>query len=122
MKNYHIFHLDTNEDTPGNVLQPWMGEYNFSDWKKTPMNYIIINKTKKTYLILEITQNIQELVKSRTLVRNCKHNTFRIDFRHNMQIHNPQDRLHYTSSKKNIFIFYFIWYKSVKEKYLKLDV
>lgn len=34
MKNYHIFHLDTNEDTPGNVLQPWMGEYNFSDWKK----------------------------------------------------------------------------------------
>lgn len=120
MKNYHIFHLDTNEDTPGNVLQPWMGEYNFSDWKKTPMNYIIINKTKKTYLILEITQNIQVLVKSRTLVRNCKHNTFRIDFRHNMQIHNPQDRLHYTSSKKNIFIFYFIWYISVKEKYLKL--
>lgn len=72
------------------------------------MNYIIINKTKKTYLILEITQNIQVLVKSRTLVRNCKHNTFRIDFRHNMQIHNQQDRLHYTSSKKNIFIFYFI--------------
>lgn len=122
MKKYHIFHLDTNEDTPGNVLQPWMGEYNFSDWKKPPMNYIIINKTKKPYLILEITQNIQVLVKSRTLVRNCKHNTFRIDFRHNMQIHNPQDRLHYTSSKKNIFIFYFIWYISVKEKYLKLDV
>lgn len=122
MKKYHIFHLDTNEDTPGNVLQPWMGEYNFSDWKKTPMNYIIINKTKKPYLILEITQNIQVLVKSRTLVRNCKHNTFRIGFRHNMQIHNPQDRLHYTSSKKNIFIFYFIWYISVKEKYLKLDV
>lgn len=46
MKKYHIFHLDTNEDTPGNVLQPWMGEYNFSDWKKTQMNYIIINKTK----------------------------------------------------------------------------
>lgn len=75
--------------------------------KKTPMNYIIINKTKNIS-DLEITQNIQVLVKSRTLVRNCKHNTFRIDFRHNMQIHNQQDRLHYTSSKKNIFIFYFI--------------
>lgn len=120
MKNYHIFHLDTNEDTPGNVLQPWMGEYNFSDWKKHQWIISLLTK-QKTYLILEITQNIQVLVKSRTLVRNCKHNTFRIDFRHNMQIHNQQDRLHYTSSKKNIFIFYFIWYISVKEKYLKLD-
>lgn len=121
MKNYHIFHLDTNEDTPGNVLQPWMGEYNFSDWKKHQWIISLLTK-QKTYLILEITQNIQVLVKSRTLVRNCKHNTFRIDFRHNMQIHNQQDRLHYTSSKKNIFIFYFIWYISVKEKYLKLVV
>lgn len=49
MKKYHIFHLDTNEDTPGNVLQLWMGEYNFSDWKKPPMNYIIINKTKNIW-------------------------------------------------------------------------
>lgn len=35
MNKYHIFHLDTNEDTPGNVLRLWMGEYNFADWKKT---------------------------------------------------------------------------------------
>lgn len=64
MKNYHIFHLDTNEDTPGNVLQPWMGEYNFSDWKKNHQWIIsLLTKQKKTYLILEITQNIQVLVK-----------------------------------------------------------
>lgn len=122
MKNYHIFHLDTNEDTPGNVLQPWMGEYNFSDWKKKHQWIISLLTKQKNISDFGNYSNIQVLVKSRTLVRNCKHNTFRIDFRHNMQIHNPQDRLHYTSSKKNIFIFYFIWYISVKEKYLKLDV
>lgn len=60
---------------------------------------------------MEITQIIQVLVKSRTLVRNCKHNTFRIGFRHNMQIHNPQDRLHYTSSKKNRNLFYIDTYR-----------
>lgn len=79
------------------------------------MNYITTSYTINTTrinLIWETTQNIQVLVnqiqknKTRTLVRNCKHNTFRIGSRHNMQIHNPQDRLHYTSSKKNKNFYY----------------
>lgn len=78
--------------------------------KKTPMNYIIINKTKNISDFGNYS-NIQVLVKSRTLVRSCKHNTFRIGFRHNMQIHNPQDRLHYTSSKKNRNLFYIDTYR-----------